>query len=459
MRKTTLSKIAGFGLAAIMTSAIVFGNFSTTSKAASKSLGAPYNTINLSVLDNATGKNLASSSMKLRNSDGKAIASWSSANEAYANYPDHDFTMADASDTKTVPAGQFGLYSTVNPAFGNDSAVKFVFDGDKEQKIAIDNYYNNFGIVTPNASDFSFRLDGSGNVAHYYKVSATPTQYIKVRIRLNEYWPGYFDENGKSKGIGDNKVSYGVEERFGSDSSKSYLAIVSDQVINYVAPDANGYVDVYVNPETDHMDYETSFNYGSSSGGGRVGHPESTVSNEVSDPQDNNSTSGTLSVKNLPAGTYTVEASRYRSNETDSATFTVTESQNVQNFTVSLFTAPTPVVTEPETTTEAPTETPTETTTEEVTEAPTEETTEEVTEVSTEESSETGEVAADTDYVVETTTAVVESTGEVAADVDSVQTGDESNAKLYVIILVVAAVCLVAVGAYTIIRNKKDSDK
>ena len=42
---------------------------------------------------------------------------------------------------------------------------------------------------------------------------------------------------------------------------------------------------------------------------------------------------------------------------------------------------------------------------------------------------------------------------------DSVQTGDESNAKLYVIILVVAAVCLVAVGAYTIIRNKKDSDK
>ena len=447
MRKTTLSKIAGFGLAAIMTGAIVFGNFSTTSKAASKSLGAPYNTINLNVLDNATGKNLASPSLKLRNSDGKAIASWSSANEALAHYSDHDFTMADASDTKTVPAGQFGLYSTVNPAFGNDSAVKFVFDGDKEQKIAIDNYYNNFGTVTPIASDFSFRLDGSGNVAHYYKVSATPTQYIKVRIRLNEYWPEYFDENGKSKGIGDNRVSYGVKERFGSDSSESYLAIMSDQVINYVAPDANGYVDVYVNPETDHMDYETSFNYGSSSGGGSVGHPESTASNKVSDPQDNNSTSGTLSVKNLPAGTYTVEAKRYRSDETDSATFTVTESQNVQNFTVSLFTAPTPVVTEPETTTEAPTET------------PTEESTEVVTEALTEESTETSEVAADTDYVVETTTAVVESTGEVAADVDSVQTGDESNAKLYVIILVVAAVCLVAVGAYTVIRNKKDSDK
>ena len=447
MRKTTLSKIASFGLAAIMTGAIVFGNFSTTSKAASKSLGAPYNTVNLNVLDNATGKNLASSSLKLRNSDGKAIASWSSANEALAHYSDHDFTMADALDTKTVPAGQFGLYSTVDPAFGNDSAVKFVFDGDKEQKIAIDNYYNNFGTVTPIASDFSFRLDGSGNVAHYYKVSATPTQYIKVRIRLNEYWPKDFDENGKSKGIGDNRVSYGVEERFGSDSSKSYLAIMSDQVINYVAPDANGYVDVYVNPETDHMDYETSFNYGSSSGGGSVGHPESTASNYVSDPQNNNSTSGTLSVKNLPAGTYTVEASRIRSNETDSATFTVTESQNVQNFTVSLFTAPTPVVTEPETTTEAPTET------------PTEESTEVVTEALTEESTETSEVAADTDYVVETTTAVVESTGEVAADVDSVQTGDESNAKLYVIILVVAAVCLVAVGAYTVIRNKKDSDK
>jgi hypothetical protein len=447
MRKTTLSKIASFGLAAIMTGAIVFGNFSTTSKAASKSLGAPYNTINLNVLDNATCKNLASSSMKLRNSDGKAIASWNAGNEASAHYSDHDFTMADALDTKTVPAGQFGLYSTVNPAFGNASAVKFVLDNDREQKIAIDNYYNNFGTVTPIASDFSFRLDGSGNVAHYYKVSATPTQYIKVHIRLNEYWPEYFDENGKSKGIGDNKVSYGVEETFGSDSSKSYLAIMSDQVINYVAPDANGYVDVYVNPETDHMDYETSFNYGSSSGGGHVGHPESTVSNEVSDPQDNNSTSGTLSVKNLPAGTYTVEASRIRSNETDSATFTVTESQNVQNFTVSLFTAPTPVVTEPETTTEVPTET------------PTEESTEEVTEATTEESSERSEVAADTDYVVETTTAVVESTGEVAADVDSVQTGDESNAKLYVIILVVAAVCLVAVGAYTIIRNKKDSDK
>lgn len=460
MRKKYLGKLACCLLTAVSVVGALTVKSVIVSNAASTTLGAPYNYVDLKTVD-SEGNNLKNTSYSLTDSTGNQLVKWSSGNELYANYAKHIFTSDEAIETVTVPAGTYAFYSNVPAGFAKDNTVALTdHDSNGEAvsttNINIDSYYNKFGYQSVSYPDFHVMLSGSGNTGDFYNVISTDKQYYKVKIHLNDYWPNTFDDNGviehKVKG---NPYKLTPNTTYNTSDGgyiKCYLLIVSDQVANFVTPDSNGDVEIYVAANGSHLGYCTDYDYALTGsyggGGGTVGSPDSTATNHKEDVTDSgNSTSGLLSMKNLKAGTYTVTATNSRLNATDTQQFTVSESTNVQTFTLSFFASEEETSTETETSTEAEPSTETETSTE--------------AEPSTEIETTTGEVAADEELVTtENATASVKA-GEVAADEatsSNVKTSDRAHTALYIELLLVAFACITTVVVFNQVKSKKNSD-
>ena len=167
MRKNYLGKLA----CCLLTAVSVIGAFTVksviVSNAASTTLGAPYNYVDLKTVD-SEGNNLKNTSYSLTDSNGNQLVKWSSGNERYANYANHIFTSDEAIETVTVPAGTYGFYSNVPAGFAKANTVALTdhdSNGDEVSttNIDIDSYYNKFGYQSVSYPNFHVMLSGSGN--------------------------------------------------------------------------------------------------------------------------------------------------------------------------------------------------------------------------------------------------------------------------------------------------------
>jgi len=490
MRKKFLGRLA----CGLLTAVTVIGAFSSksimVSNAASKTLGVPYNYVDIKTVD-GNGKDLTRTSFSLKDTSGNELVKWSSGYGHAAYYAPHIFTSDEAIDTVTIPAGNYGFYSDVNPGLATDKTFTLKDHDENRNELSvtyinIDSYYNNFGYQAVSYDDFALMIDGEGNNRDRYQTASTDKQYYKVKIHLADFWPNQFNDDGTithevrdlgTYNVTPNKITNVTDTA----SVKCYFLVLSNQVANFVTPDANGDVEVYVSANESILGYTTAYRYTNCHGSnGKIGTPDVKVYNKVKDVKNSgNSTANLLSMQNVKAGTYTVTATNNATMAKETKQITVSESTNVQSFTLA-FTfgeeASTEVEpsTEAETTTEAETSTETETTTEVETTTETETTTE--AETTTEVETTTAEVAAEEELVTaeletevitaeaETVQANIAETakaGEVAADEDTisgVDTGDRAATVFYIEVAIFALACLVAAGIINQIKTKKKSD-
>ncbi len=249
----------------------------------------------------------------------------------------------------TVPANQFGVY--VDPKWANRTAVGFV------STPTLTYYFNRKGTVGAlealttipvgetrlydafnSAYEASIGLEydsGGGSIsAHEVTISSTATQYVRCRLPLQQLC-SYFRPDGKYERDG---LLYDLQQD--TQYTSAILTIQSGAVINAVIPDANGYVEFYVDKATREysLDFCYDFNDVPTGNGthisGGSGFGDSGIAANLTEhflealqpPLDE------IVLTNVPAGTYTLTYENlpegYAAPKT--TTLTVTDSQEVQ---------------------------------------------------------------------------------------------------------------------------------
>ncbi len=261
----------------------------------------------------------------------------------------------------TVPANQFGVY--VDPKWAKRTAVGFV------STPTLTYYFNRKGAMSAleamttipvgetrlydvfnSAYEASIGLEfdgGGGSVsAHEVTISNTATQYVRCRLPLQQLCP-YFRQDGKYERDG---LLYDLQQD--TQYTSAILTIQSGAVINAVIPDANGYVEFYVDKATREytLDFCYDFNDVPTSNGthisGGSGFGYNGIAANLTEhflealqpPLDE------IVLTQVPAGTYTLTYENlpkgYVAPKT--TTLTVTNSKDVQYLRLMLEEAPLP---------------------------------------------------------------------------------------------------------------------
>lgn len=170
---------------------------------------------------------------------------------------------------------------------------------------------------------------GGGGAMHptdYYTLPTGETQYVKVRMKASAVTSQYNDEGLHSAYLGDIAIASGVK-----DPGESVLWIVSGSVINMPVPDADGYIEFYVEASERKYQYRTSHHWRSGGGGGTSGsriatEPVDMTVRAIDFPTDVNY------MTFVPADTYTINVTSVPAGYEipDPITFTVQDSQQFQ---------------------------------------------------------------------------------------------------------------------------------
>ncbi len=259
----------------------------------------------------------------------------------------------------TVPANQFAVY--VDPKWAERTAVGFV------STPTLTYYFNRKGTVGAlealttipvgetrlydafnSAYEASIGLEydsGGGSVsAHEVTISSTATQYVRCRLPLQQLC-SYFRPDGKYERDG---LLYDLQQD--TQYTSAILTIQSGAVINAVIPDANGYVEFYVDKATREytLDFCYDFNGVPTGNGthisGGSGFGDSGIAANLTEhflealqpPLDE------IVLTQVPAGTYTLTYENIPEGYTapKTTTITVTNSKEVQYLQLMLEEAP-----------------------------------------------------------------------------------------------------------------------
>lgn len=152
-----------------------------------------------------------------------------------------------------------------------------------------------------------------GNDANPIVISDTPTEYVKKRVRLPELMPKVFDQNCCSH-ITMFGVEYTIDPRtdtlndsvFSKPYDGMYLVFRSGCVVSAALPDADGYVEIYVEKTTREVIVSTNYYTASGSGGG-IANGALGIYETMSIPYSVWSLpENAISLTNIDPGTYTL---------------------------------------------------------------------------------------------------------------------------------------------------------
>ena len=351
----------------------------------------------------------------------------------------------DVSTDLVVPAGKFAL--NVDSRWGNRSAegeLTLYHNTGSNVTSKTYSYNENAGGLSyfdAEVADYKYSSKNeyyawgtavAGHISHtVVNVSDTATEYIKVRMKISELDSRFCDDGTVTftdKGYDSLSLIGGTADNYAA------MTITSGAIVNAVMPDADGYIEFYVDKETRQYRWNTAYHWYTVTDAsisyrswGEYGSEQmvntTNVQVQCADYPDEG-----ITLMYVPADTYTFEISNVPKGYDipSSTSFTVNESLDVQTLKITLrktvatttttTTAATTTTPVPTTTTVATTTTPAPTTTTvatTTTPAPTTTTVATTTTpapaTTTEEVTTTAEV---TTTVEETTTAPVETTAE-----------------------------------------------
>ena len=143
-------------------------------------------------------------------------------------------------------------------------------------------------ITIPSTENYArYFTNGSGNIYASYSFAKTGGDYVKVRVKLSDVAPDYFNENGThTKSIIDDEThdyNFTYEDLGRGHYYTSGLYFQSGGVVTGAAPDADGCVEIYISTNIgDRTQYCTTFScrgttdsgrWFSIAGGGSTGTP------------------------------------------------------------------------------------------------------------------------------------------------------------------------------------------
>ena len=238
---------------------------------------------------------------------------------------------ADYSTALTVPANTF--VTVVDSSWASR-----YYSGGVEINDVVYSFNDNAGktnYYSLAAGAYSFMISHGSGAGGWegLSVSNTATEYVKMKVKLSDI-NSYFNTDGTF-------TKESIVFNFGSDSKSqsAVLVITSGAVVNAVVPDAQGYVEIYVD-KTTRAAIECHYIYdegtASSTGGASCSDGYAYDFKEYTFQAVDFPDAG-LNLSNVPAGTYTLKLSdSSKVYESASQEFTVTESQDVQNVKVVL---------------------------------------------------------------------------------------------------------------------------
>lgn len=183
------------------------------------------------------------------------------------------------SETTRVNKNRLVVY-TYNVSPDSKNGVVFIGGNtEKEYSVNFADCINNRKIVQIPSTELYTRylsMDNgkSGNTYPSYSFANTAGDYVKVRVKLSEVDPSYFNEDGSHTQQApliegyyhDFKFKY--EEISGSEYYNSAMYFQSGAVVTGVVPDKDGCVEIYISTNVSDMcDFCTDFSYQVSVGG------------------------------------------------------------------------------------------------------------------------------------------------------------------------------------------------
>ena len=114
----------------------------------------------------------------------------------------------------------------------------------------------------------------NGDIFNRNNVSDQSSEYALKRIKLSEIYPSYFNSNGTHTHDFFGKIynyNFGIDDE--ANGISACMIFISGDVITAPIPDAQGYVNIYVDKSTNEFSLTTNYVAGSASGGGTTGSP------------------------------------------------------------------------------------------------------------------------------------------------------------------------------------------
>ncbi|MDE7433473.1 MAG: DUF4366 domain-containing protein [Lachnospiraceae bacterium] len=354
---------------------------------------APENMLNVQVTDK-NGNPIDNISASLKDSSGSTVASWITGSQEVTSAPEYNITgdtrFEVPMSTFVAPYPLIHAHDIVNggglivpgdmimPFYNErrERTIKLTYIADYPTALTVPE--NNYAIIVDSkwetkdrtvyykVRDEKYTLNDKAGETNFYfmgdqtdqevkmafdtdvyflpivqtvnnvlKLSSSPTEYVKMHIKLSDINPYRFTDNGMHIG--------GSGDEIIQDTSV-VLVIVSGAVINIPVPDENGYVDIYVEKSSrkTYVDTNINKNYGDYGSGGGYAAPYDAYDFKTYNFQAPYFPDEGTTLSYVPAGNYTLELAdvpqQYKQPTVQNVT--ITQSKDVHMLKVVLEDAP-----------------------------------------------------------------------------------------------------------------------
>lgn len=268
---------------------------------------------------------------------------WNNGNIKFTSGEQHEYELSYIDTSKPadliVPANTF--VTVVDPSWASRYS-----QGGLEIKSTKQTYSfnqnagktNSYPLAAGYYQDVFLTLGSSGGSLRYLDVSSNPVEYIKVRLKLSDICEEFNSDGTADWGLsGTRHYSFSTDSK----SQSAALVLVSGSVVNAVAPDSQGYVEIYVEKSARNFFLDTHFTWNDNNSHGSGGGIN--TSDYAYDTKTYNFQAVTFpetgaNLINVPAGEYTIELSNVpeQYQQPVTKTITVTDSQNIQPINIVL---------------------------------------------------------------------------------------------------------------------------
>lgn len=254
-------------------------------------------------------------------------------NDAETKTIDMYYNNTSAATDLTVPAGSFVTY--VDSAWSSKTYPWGVELEANDTSVYSGLLKDNIGLKTHSLVAGYYELwirnqTGGGNTSGV-TVSSVPTEYMKVRIKLSEISEKFNDDG---TGSHDGQIF-----SFSTDTTDKTAALIftSGAVVSAAIPDAQGYVDIYVEKSTREFRWGSEIISGTSHMGGTFNGGDKAYDKKSVTAQAIDLPNTGTNLLYVPAGDYSVEFTNVPAGYKSGAkAVTVTQSQNVQTLQIVL---------------------------------------------------------------------------------------------------------------------------